>query len=152
MPPFWKANAGAPLMVRLPSQAPWPYWLAMYKLIWFFWNLERMYLWLVRCSLCWKPCLCRTVPQTIWKDVSQAIVFSLAQIKLFSIPITVCLLLPLTLNILNILQLCQLFLNKAGGGGDNTSHCSWTTIINPQNKVMLSVSCFDQLSHSLEYI
>ena len=83
----------------------------------FFWNLERMYLWLVWCSLYWKPCFSRAVPQTIWEDVSQATVFSLAQIKLFSIPITDCLSLPLILYILNILQLCQLFLNKAGGGG-----------------------------------
>ena len=97
---------------------PQTYWLATYKLMcFFFWNLERMYLWLVWCSLYWKPCFSRAVPQTIWEDVSQATVFSLAQIKLFSIPITDCLSLPLILYILNILQLCQLFLNKAGGGG-----------------------------------
>ena len=62
-------------MIRLSSQVPRPYWLAVYMLIcccfFFPGNLEGMYPWLVWCSLfwqdiklCWKPCFSRAVPQS----------------------------------------------------------------------------------------
>lgn len=46
--------AGPPLMLRLPSQVSRLCWLAVNVLIWFFWNLRKMYPWLVWCFLLWQ--------------------------------------------------------------------------------------------------
>ena len=39
--PSWDVNAGAPLMISLPSRAPRPCWLTMYLLIFFFFKPWR---------------------------------------------------------------------------------------------------------------
>ena len=43
-PSTWYINAGTPLMIRLPSQVPKPYCLAVHMLVcsFFFWNLKEM--------------------------------------------------------------------------------------------------------------
>ena len=67
----WDANAGFPLMVRLPSHMPKPCWLAVYMLICVCVCFLELYPWLVKCSLfwqdiklCWKPCFSRAVSQS----------------------------------------------------------------------------------------
>ena len=57
-------------------------------------NLERMCPWLVwhslfwqEIKLCWKSCFSRSIPQSHLEAVIQAIVLSLAQMKLSSVPI-----------------------------------------------------------------
>lgn len=46
--------AGPPLMLRLLSQVSRLCWPAVNVLICFFWNLRKMYLWLVWCFLLWQ--------------------------------------------------------------------------------------------------
>ena len=74
MLPFLDANAGTPLMVRFPSLVPRLYWLAVYVLICFFWNLEGIspcffffffdILGSDNTKLGWKPCLSKALPQS----------------------------------------------------------------------------------------
>ena len=59
-----------PLVIRLRSQVPRLYWLTVFTLICFLWNLEGTSPWLVWHSvfwqdikLCWKPCFSGAVPQ-----------------------------------------------------------------------------------------
>ena len=104
--PSRDARVGTPSMIRLPFQVPKPCWLTVYVLIcWFlvwgfFWNLEEMYPWLIWRSLFWqdiKNCVenhasLEQFLRVIWEAVFWAMVLSVAQIKLFSVPIIGCLL------------------------------------------------------------
>lgn len=80
--PSWDIKASTPLMIRLPSREPWPYWLTVYsvtclRLIFFFLFLKLwrnvplsclMFSVLTRYKLCWKPYFFRTVPQSYLTD------------------------------------------------------------------------------------
>ena len=61
--PSWDINAGPPLVIRLPSQAPRPYWLTIHILALFLWNFEGVSFWLVWHSLLWQD--------TKWKSFSR---------------------------------------------------------------------------------
>ena len=84
----WDTSAG-PLMMRLPSQVPRLYWVTVCVFICLFWNLERnislmclMFFGLDK-KLCWQPCFSSAIPQSNLRHVFQAIVLTLAQVRLF---------------------------------------------------------------------
>ena len=66
--PSWDINAGPPLVIRLPSQAPRPYWLTIHILALFLWNFEGVSFWLVWHSLLWQD--------TKWKSFSRVRLFA----------------------------------------------------------------------------
>ena len=104
-------------MVRFPSLVPRLYWLAVYVLICFFWNLEGI----SPCFFFFLTFLVLTIQswaenhvspkhylRVIWDSlVFQALVLSLVHIDLFSIPIIDCLLTIFTNTFILILLYCK---------------------------------------------
>ena len=105
-------------MVRFPSLVPRLYWLAVYVLICFFWNLEGTsplfffffltFLVLTIQSWAENHVSPKHYLRVIWDSVVfQALVLSLVHIDLFSIPIIDCLLTIFTNTFILILLYCK---------------------------------------------
>ena len=106
-------------MVRFPSLVPRLYWLAVYVLICFFWNLEGIspcffffffltFLVLTIQSWAENHVSPKHYLRVIWDSVVfQALVLSLVHIDLFSIPIIDCLLTIFTNTFILILLYCK---------------------------------------------
>lgn len=83
---------------KTPFQVPRLPWPAVYLLVYFLWNPEGMYHWLLMLFVLRHKIVLKNHPspeqslRVIWEALFWTIVLSLVQIKLFSIPITDCLL------------------------------------------------------------
>ena len=89
MPSFLGCNVGPP-SIRLPSQLPKPYWYTVYMVIWFFvetlkdgvLDLFDVLFW-QDTKQGWNPFIFRAVSHSYLRSCLQAVVLSLAPVKIF---------------------------------------------------------------------